>query len=103
LCARETAKIVQNAFDLPDSAVVVDDRLREMGVGIYDGKTVASNGARTLVIWETRLNTCLRVQKLLPRSANACGEFLFDIERRYRVKIFFVTHELPRVAHEHGC
>ncbi len=33
LRTRETAKIVQDVFGLPDSALMIDERLREMGVG----------------------------------------------------------------------
>ncbi len=93
--ARETAKIVQNAFDLPDSAVMVDERLREMGAGIYDGKPV--------IEWMTHIGDLGNGFDSAPEGAETfteirkrMGDCLFEIERRYTgKKVLIVTHELP--------
>jgi isoleucyl-tRNA synthetase len=92
---RETAKIVQNALDLPDSAVLVDERLHEMRVGVYEGKTIAS--------WRAHFGNLAEAFDAAPEGAETfteirkrVGELLFEVERRYVGKrILFVTHECP--------
>ncbi len=48
---RETAALMQKEFGLPDSAVMVDERLRERKVGIYDGKLIVEWGQLFYVAW----------------------------------------------------
>ncbi len=92
---RETAKIVQEAFGLPDSAVIVDERLREMNVGIYDGKPV--------VEWRAQFTNLADAFDSVPEGGETfteirkrAGDLFFEVERRYiGKKILFVTHESP--------
>lgn len=95
LRTRETAKIVQNAFDLPDSAVMVDERLREMNVGEYNGKSVlewwAKQGAG-----ERPFETAPQGGETYTEIRKRVGDFIFEIERRYAGKrVLIVTHECP--------
>lgn len=92
---QETAKIVLKVLGLPDSALMTDERLREIQVGTYDGKPIQE--------WKNDFPTRLE------RFSNAAeggetyadvrrrvGEFLFELERRYIGKrILIVTHECP--------
>lgn len=94
LRTRETAKIAQNAFGLPDAAVMVDERLREMGTGVYDGKPVAQwwamlGGSNMFASAPEGAETFTEIRKRV-------GDFMFEIERRYAGKrVLFVTHECP--------
>lgn len=95
LRTRETAKITQDVFDLPDSAVMVDERLREMGVGEYDGKSVlewwAEQGAgkEPFLVAPKGGETYTQIRRRV-------GDVIFDIERRYSGKrVLIVTHECP--------
>jgi isoleucyl-tRNA synthetase len=92
---RETAALVQKALTLPDSAVMVDERIREIGFGIYSGKHYAE--------WKSFFaNFGERFTKVPDGGENYAevrkrlGEFLFEVERRYAKKrILIVTHEGP--------
>jgi isoleucyl-tRNA synthetase len=91
----ETTKIVQNAFELPDSAVHVDERLREMQVGIFDGRLIEE--------WRAHFKNLAEGFDTVPEGAETftairqrMGDVLFEVERRYvGKKILFVTHECP--------
>ncbi|HYF13066.1 MAG TPA: class I tRNA ligase family protein [Candidatus Paceibacterota bacterium] len=95
LRTRETAKIVQNALDLPDSAVMVDERLRELQVGSFDGKSVAE--------WEAQFhhqgvafNEVPEGSETYTQVRKRVGDLIFELERRYTGKrILVVTHDLP--------
>jgi isoleucyl-tRNA synthetase len=93
LRTRETAKIVQDAFGLPDSAVMVDERLTEMGVGKYDGRSVVEwwleqgAGGKPFETAPEGGETYTQIRK-------RAGDFIFEIERRYAgKKVLIVTHE----------
>jgi isoleucyl-tRNA synthetase len=93
--ARETAKIVQHTLDLPDSAVMVDERLREMSVGIYEGKSVIDYRAHFSHMGDAFQNVPEGAENFVDIRKRV-GEFLFEIERRYTgKKILIVTHEAP--------
>jgi len=93
--AKETANIAREVFDLPESAVAVDERLSEMGVGPYDGKSILS--------WRASFGTSGEPFTSVPEGAETytqirqrIGDFIFEIERRYpNKKILIVTHECP--------
>ncbi|MGC9602259.1 MAG: class I tRNA ligase family protein [Minisyncoccia bacterium] len=93
--AKETAAIVQKEFNLPDGAVMVDERLRERNMGMFDGKSVAEwvNFFMSLGDQFERApegaETFMEVKKRV-------AEFLFEIERRYtNRRILIVTHGDP--------
>ena len=92
---RETAAIVQKELGLSNSAVMVDERLCEVGTGIFSGKSVkewyefygslADRFAKPPQGGETFTAVRQRV-----------GEFLFEIESRYTNKnVLIVSHGNP--------
>ncbi len=92
---KETAEIVRQTLGLPDSAVMVDERLQELQVGPYDGKLVRD--------WREHFAYPGDAFTSVPDGAETytqvrqrTGDFLFEIERRYTgKKILIVTHEAP--------
>ncbi len=92
---RETASIVQKELNLPDSAVMVDERLREVSFGIFEGGSLdmwkasyTSFGDRFIHASEGG-ETYIEVRRRV-------GDCLFETERRYaHKKILFVTHDGP--------
>ncbi|MDO8518493.1 MAG: class I tRNA ligase family protein [bacterium] len=95
LRTRETAAIVQKAFGLPDSAVMVDERLREIGFGIFDGKKIAE-WKNFYVTFGERFERVPEGAELYTQVRQRVGEFLFEIERRYNgKKILIITHLGP--------
>ncbi len=92
---RETAKIVQNVFDLPDSAVMVDERLREMGAGVFDGKPISTWSAQFTNLAEA-FTSAPEGGETYTEIRKRVGDLLFEVERRYAgKKVLFVTHEGP--------
>lgn len=95
LRTRETAGVVQNAFALPDTAVLVDERLRELGVGVYEGRSILDYRAHFSHMGDAFENVPEGAETYL-QVRQRVGEFLFEIERRYTgKKILIVTHECP--------
>ncbi len=93
---RETAKIVQNTFGLPDSAVMVDERLKEMQVGIYDGKAILDWYAHYAADLSAAFTEAPEGGETYTDIRKRVGKLLFEVERRYAgKKILFVTHEGP--------
>ena len=92
---KETAEIVRQTLGLPDSAVMVDERLQELQVGPYDGKLVRD--------WREHFAYPGDAFTSVPDGAETytqvrqrTGDFLSEIERRYTgKKILIVTHEAP--------
>ncbi len=92
---RETAKIAQKVLGVSDSAVMVDERLREIDVGIFNGKPV--------IEWRASFNshgdpftTVTDGAETYTQIRERVGDFIFEIERRYAGKnILIVTHERP--------
>ncbi len=95
LRTRETAKIVQQVYGLPESAVLVDDRLHELNFGPFEGKMLAE--------WSNFFGSLRERFFKAPEGAESfldvrrrAGELLFEIERRYvGKKILIVTHKGP--------
>ena len=95
LRTQETAKIVLKELGLPDSALMVDERIKEMNIGVHDGITVKE--------WEGMFSSPKDYfTKTLEGGENfydirrRMGDFLFEIERRYSGKnILIVSHECP--------
>lgn len=92
---RETAEIVRAAFGLPESAVMVDERIREMGVGPFDGRPIEE--------WRNSFASRRGPFGVVPEGAEnyievrrRVGSFMFELEKRYpKKKILIVTHEGP--------
>lgn len=93
---RETAKIVQNVFGLPDSSVMVDERLTEMQVGVYDGKAILDWYAHYADDLTTAFTSAPEGGETYTEIRTRVGKLLFEVERRYAgKKVLFVTHECP--------
>jgi isoleucyl-tRNA synthetase len=92
---RETADIVRSVFGLPESAVMVDERLHEIRVGSFDGQLVD--------MWRNSFATRMEPFEKAVEGAETfievrarVGEFLFEVEKRYpNKKILFVSHGCP--------
>ena len=95
LRTQETAKIVLRELGLPDSALMTDERVRELNAGTFDGKHVSE--------WREAMGS--RMNRFIHPAPEGesyndvrrrMGEFLFDIEQRYTGKnILVVSHEGP--------
>ncbi len=95
LRTRETAQIVQKEIGLPDSALMVDERLRETGLGIYSGKSIKEWRAFYGSVEERFMNGPAEGESFADVQRRV-GEFIFDIERRYVGKnILIVSHGNP--------
>ncbi len=95
LRTRETAAIVQKAIGLPDSAIMVDERIREVELGIYSGKSLDEWHAFYGSVEERFLNAPEGGESFADIQRRM-GEFLFDLERRYVGKnILIVSHGNP--------
>ncbi len=91
----ETAMLVQKELGLPEQAVVADERLREMGYGELDGKSVEEWHRFYATDRETFIKSPAGGETYADIRKRA-GELLFDLERRYRGKqILLVTHDAP--------
>ena len=90
---QETAKIVLRELGLPDSALMTDARLSEIGFGEHEGKPIGESDKVYMDggdFYERRSPGGESLGELRKRA----GEFLFEIERRYNGKnILFVTHD----------
>jgi isoleucyl-tRNA synthetase len=90
---RETAKIVQEVFGLHDAAVMVDERLKEMQVGVFDGHSIVSFHAQYPRLAEL-FDTAPEGGETYTNIRKRTGDLLFEVERRYAgKKVLFVTHE----------
>ncbi|MEI6304420.1 MAG: class I tRNA ligase family protein [Candidatus Taylorbacteria bacterium] len=94
LRTRETAEIVRDVVGLDSSRVIVDDRIREYGAGIFDGKGVdelaRACGENDRWLWKPEGGEDYMDIK------RRMGEFLYDMESKYEGKtILIVTHETP--------
>ena len=95
LRTKETAAIVQQELQLPDASVTVDERLREVGTGILNG--------RSLQEWKDSFSSFAERFDKAPEGGETyrevrerLGECLFEMEQKYSDKnILIVTHEGP--------
>jgi isoleucyl-tRNA synthetase len=93
--AKETAEIVARELNLPDTAVMVDERLREIEFGTYNNKLRAE--------WLAAFTSFDNVVFARPDGSEQLisvrrrmGDFIFEIERRYTGKnVLIVTHGDP--------
>jgi len=94
LRTKETAMIVQKELGLEDSAMMVDERLRELGAGVFDGKSILE--WKAAVAPHDRFAQKPEGGESYSEVRRRVGELLFEVERRYSgKKILFVTHECP--------
>ncbi|MBX4192385.1 class I tRNA ligase family protein, partial [Candidatus Parcubacteria bacterium] len=101
LRTKETASIVQRELGLSDAAVMVDERLRERGLGDYNGKSVEEWKA-SFKNFADEFNPNSQHVEDFVSLRKRMGEFLFEVERRYTNRnILIVTHGDPFWAIRH--
>lgn len=91
---RETAEIVRAELGLPESAVVFDERLREVNPGEFDGKnwTDYHNYIYTAT-GRKWFETPIPGGESLKEVGKRIGECLYELENKYQGKnILLVTH-----------
>ncbi len=88
----ETARLVGEALGLPAEAIVADNRLREMGFGVFEGKDVNAyhgffgSGRARLTVRPEGGESWTDVKR-------RAGEFLYEIEKKHEGKrILIVSH-----------
>jgi isoleucyl-tRNA synthetase len=90
--ARETARIVQQELGLPDQSVMVDERLGEIGFGVYDGRPL-TEWIQFFTYFGERFLKAPEGGESYVDLRRRVGECLFETERRYSNKnILFVGH-----------
>ncbi len=91
---RETAEIVRQVLTLPDSAVVVDDRLHEVNAGVYEGKPVTE--FRSALPFRSRMVEAPEGGESLEAVGMRTMACLFDLEKGYAGKnILIISHGSP--------
>ena len=92
---KESADLLAAELGLSPEQVIVDDRLRESGMGELEG---ASSGRKESVFESTEdeyLNSKSGMESLL-QTRIRMGEFIYEIEKKYRdKKILIVSHGDP--------
>ena len=90
--ARETAEILAEEIGVPREAILIDERLREMEVGIFDGKPVQEYDSFFSSYAERFVRAPEGGETLNDLRARA-GGLLYDLESRYtNTRIVLVTH-----------
>ena len=92
---RETVELVKDIIKLSDDQIVIDDRLHEMSIPMYEGRTwmeYHTQYPKTLENFSTAQEGNESYADVKRRVMN----FLFDIEEKYKdKKILIVTHGGP--------
>lgn len=94
LRTKETAEILKESWGVPSESVIIDERLKEIQVGVFDGKSIDtwreffdSRFERFSKKPEGDAETYADVRK-------RAGDFLYEIEKKYSgKKIAIVSHE----------
>lgn len=93
LRTQETAKLVLKELELPDSALMTDERLREIGVGVFEGKPI-EEWKKSFSSRNERFTKAVEGGETYADVRRRVGDFLFEIERRYTGRrVLIVTHE----------
>jgi isoleucyl-tRNA synthetase len=90
LRTKESAEILRKEFGLPEDALVLDDRLRELGLGEFEGKHL-----NDLLSWRAThgYEDAPEGGESDLEAKRRFGAFLFEIESRYKDEIILiVTH-----------
>jgi probable phosphoglycerate mutase len=90
--ARATMELVRGALKLPAEAYGLDDRLREIGYGVWEGSTLAEMQAADPDLYAKRLTA---KWTMAPKG----GETYADVERRMRAWYQSITADTVAVAH----
>jgi isoleucyl-tRNA synthetase len=93
--ARETAAIVQKDLGLPESAVMVDERICESNFGTFDQGPLDAY-KKFYSSYAERLDKAPDGGETYRELHRRLGDFLFDVEQRYSGRnILIVTHGGP--------
>ena len=93
--AQQTAHILQQELGLPESAVMTDERLREIDFGDMNGKPVGAWDA-LFKTFADRFSYTAHGGETYKNVWRRVGDFLFDVERRYTGKsMLMVSHGTP--------
>lgn len=91
---QETAAIVKTKLGWSDEIMKTDDRLRELGSGVWNGKPVAEFIAHFPS--DQRFDIRPEGGENYADIKKRMGEFLYEVEKKYEGKnILIVTHETP--------
>ena len=91
----ETAEIVREKLGLPPEAVVVDDRIREIGFGEYEGKT-CEQYKELAPKDETSFDIAPKGGESRTDVRKRIGEFIYELEKKYtNKKILIISHGDP--------
>ncbi len=89
---RETASIIAKELGIPDTRVILEDRIREIGVGVLDGKPYSKYLA-FFEKFEDRFIKAPEGGETLNDVRKRVGALLYDLETRYKGKrILLVSH-----------
>lgn len=90
---KETAELVASALGLPSSAVLEDERIREVDVAEkFEGKTWEEYNAE-FPLWQDRYTKEISGIENRRDVQIRAGEFLYDLEKKYHSKkILIISH-----------
>ncbi len=92
---RETAKKVAEILGLDEKNIVVDERIKEIQTGIFNGKHVNEYHGFFSSISE-KFEKAPEGGENLSELRKRVGEFLYDIDSKYNnKKILIISHEYP--------
>lgn len=94
--ARRTAEIVSRRIGMPDDRLILDDRLKEMTWGEWDGLTLAEIEARDGDLWRQRRSDRWNI-------APPNGESYAMLARRVALFLASVTAGGPLIVVTHGA
>ena len=90
--AKETAEIVAETIGIPVAAIIEDERLLELGMGEFEGKTIEEKNS-TFACLEDKFTTSMRGTETLNELRARVGELLEEFETTHKGKqILFVGH-----------
>ena len=91
---RETAEIIIKECGLNENILVIDDRLKEIQTGIYNGKT--EDNIRKSPFFKDRFNVRPEGGENLVDVKKRVGEFIYEIDSTQKGKnILIVSHDWP--------
>ena len=90
--ARATMELVRGALKLPTETYALDDRLREIGYGVWEGSTLAEMQAADPELYARRLTA---KWTMAPKG----GETYAEVQQRMREWYDTVTSDTVAVAH----
>ncbi len=95
LRTKESAEIVREALGLPESAVIVEERLREVNPGVFDQKPVVEFRS-FFSSWAERFTKAPLGGTDYSVMRRRLGEFLLEIDAAQNGKtVLLITHESP--------